>query len=113
MHDAIPETFDQAVTALESILGEESVALKQLDSRALDALAERKLALVEQLKNPPPDADVERLSRVRRTALENQMLLVHARDTVRGLLATMSGQPTSAHPMAPASVGPVRLDLRG
>ncbi len=111
-HDALGAR--QLLEELEVVLGEETLALRKLDGPELDRLADRKRAIEDGLKAAGPLAQADRAiaERVRHAALSNQMLLVHARDTVRGLIATMTGAPSMEHPLSRHSTAPVRLDVK-
>jgi hypothetical protein len=95
---------------LEQVLLEEARALKALDREGIDRAAELKAKLSEALAEArldlttAPRAAVERL---RRAALRNHVLLAHARDSVRHVLGTVSGRPSSP------VLGGLRLDVRG
>lgn len=106
---------------LEALLHTESAALKDLDRDALDAITDKKLTLFDCLRElraltPPTQDDRQQLERVKKLALDNQLLLVHARDTVRGIISTVLGNPeplpSSSH-AAPVPAGGVRLNVRG
>lgn len=93
------------------LLAAENAALRKLDRDALVDLAEKKLEVTEALKGLgsggfDPD-DKKQLEQLRASALQNQLLLVHARDTVRQVLDHVAGR--SGYPPA----GGLRLDLRG
>jgi hypothetical protein len=103
-----------ALDELSDLLTREATALRALDANALSAIAEQKVQLESRLiaLGPAQESDREALTQLRQRALENQILLVHARDTVRGLIATLGGgQPGVGAPGSSAM--PVRLDVRG
>jgi len=96
---------------LSALLAAENAALKKLDREALVDLAAKKLQVSEALKalgtvDYNPD-DKKQLEQIRAGALQNQLLLVHARDTVRQVIDQVAGR--SGFPAA----GGMRLDLRG
>jgi flagellar biosynthesis/type III secretory pathway chaperone len=83
-----------SLSELETILEEETVALRKLDRDAIDRIAAKKLALCDVLSAGPRGGDVPdpaQVARIRRLALHNQILLVHARDSVRGVLSILTG----------------------
>jgi hypothetical protein len=96
---------------LSSLLAAENVAVRNLDQDALVELAGKKLEVTEALKalgTAHLDLDdKQQLEQIRAGALQNQLLLVHARDTVRQVLDQVAGR--SGFPAA----GGMRLDLRG
>lgn len=82
---------------LNAVLGEldllllaESEALRKLDHRTLDELTNQKLDLLERLsrvdRSTASQEGVARLGRARELAFHNQLLLVNARELVRGVL---------------------------
>ncbi len=106
---------------LEELLLGESTALQNLDRESLDAITDKKLTLLGRLSSvsahaQPAPEDLPDLKRIRQLALANQLLLVHARDTVRGVLSLALGDagplPTPAFSTQPSSGG-VRLNVRG
>jgi hypothetical protein len=108
-----------ALGELEGLLLSESTALKGLDRDALDAITDRKLALFTKLASitqraRPGGEEKARLERIKRLALANQLLLVHARDTVRGVLNLATGEqlPAPAYSIHPTGGG-VRLNVKG
>ncbi|HEY3495644.1 MAG TPA: hypothetical protein VGK73_13195 [Polyangiaceae bacterium] len=108
--DAQTEALPALLVELEEVLRQETVALKKLDRMSIDRAVEQKLRLCEDiaksgLKLPAEYRDA--LERIRRTALKNQMLLAHARDTVRQVLGIATGQTASPF------FGGMRLDVRG
>ncbi|MEZ4224520.1 MAG: hypothetical protein R3B13_26455 [Polyangiaceae bacterium] len=105
---------NELLQALELILAEEHRALRKLDSAAIEKVAAQKVDLEVELANAGPltPTDKDLAQRVRRAALANQILLVHARDTVRGLVAAMTGTQPTAHPLARQSTAPARLNVK-
>jgi hypothetical protein len=104
------EALPPLLVELEALLQRETVALRTLNRTEIDQVSQQKLALCEDiaksgLKLPADYRDA--LERIRRTALKNQMLLAHARDTVRQVLGIATGQ--TATPF----IGGARLDVRG
>ena len=87
----IPSELTQTLCALEALHHVECQVLIRLDQAALDGITEQKLALCNRLtelsgKVPPKPADRELLQRVRRAALKNRVLAMHARDAVATIL---------------------------
>jgi hypothetical protein len=96
---------------LSVLVAAENVAVRKLDHDALVELAAKKLEVTEALKALGAASfdqnDKQQLEQIRAGALQNQLLLVHARDTVRQVLDQVAGR--SGFP----SSGGMRLDLRG
>jgi hypothetical protein len=109
------------LTDLERTLEVEASALRSLDRQGIDAAASRKVELDAELHSSSLDdlsqGDRPRLERIRRNALSNQLLLVHARACLQGVLSLATGLDLGpAYPAAPPSRSahaPVRLDVRG
>jgi flagellar biosynthesis/type III secretory pathway chaperone len=84
--------LDLVLDELQELLDEETAALRKLDHRTLDVLTARKVDLlseVGQLSRREARATTrQKLVRIRKLALENQLLMIHARDLVRGALET-------------------------
>jgi hypothetical protein len=85
----------------------------------LDELTDRKLLLWERLRDvttqvlPGPEERAS-LERIRRAALSNQILLHHARDAVRTILQTASGQAITTPSSRPGAIQDgLRIDFRG
>lgn len=121
---ALPATARGVLSALEQLLAQERKALVRLDRDAIEAFAAHKLELDSALRQlcqltPLELADRELLERVRHAALENQLLLAHARSCVQGMLSLLAphnapgysapghGSAGTAHPP------PMALNLRG
>jgi hypothetical protein len=104
---------------LEALHASEAVALRNLKRDVIDELTDRKLALWERLREilavVGPDAEHRAiLDRLKRAALHNQILLMHARDAVRSVLQDASGQSLSTPSNRPAAVQDgLRIDFRG
>jgi hypothetical protein len=117
--DAQKQELKATLEELESLHRDESLALRRLSRDQLDELTDRKLALWERLRvvssTTPPGADERAsLERIRRLALSNQILLHHARDAVRTILQTASGQVLSTPSNRPSVVQDgLRVDFRG
>lgn len=98
------------LSELEEVLSAETQALRKLDRPAIERAVADKLRLCEAIARHvgrPAASSRERLERIRRKALANQLLLAHARDSVRDVLALASGQTASAR------LGGLRVNLRG
>jgi hypothetical protein len=110
-------SIEDLLGEIERLLEVETEALKQLDRDRIEAAAEGKLAAFQSLeaalqKTPLIAAHRAQLERIKRAALKNQVLLVHARDCTRSVIALATGARPSLRPDAPEASG-VRLDLRG
>jgi hypothetical protein len=115
-----PGDLDDSLGELERLLEEETAALRELDRDAIDRIAQSKLVVCERLSarartNGPTSsaratADRSRLDRIRHKALYNQVLLVHARDSVRGVLALLTGETSGSS--RPGSSDGHRLSVR-
>jgi len=104
--EPLPSLFAE----LERVLVEEARALKKLDRDGIDRAAALKDKLCEQLALGKPTLTPGQrpaLERLRQAMLRNHMLLAHARDSVRQVLGTACGRPTSP------VLGGLRLDVRG
>ena len=112
----------EILIALERVLVEERSAIRKLDTAAIDAAATKKLEIEARLRASiangarPSIEDHRLLERVRACARANQLLLVHARACVRGVVSILSGQLPDAYP-APAAprpeVGALRVNMTG
>ena len=107
-----PATLRQAVDELGQLLSEETDALRRLDHQALESITERKTRLIASLSRVPrddPDLDTARaLAELRKHALSNQLLMIHARDLTQGVFDSMTGHSRGA----PRS-GARLLEVRG
>ena len=95
---------------LWTLLEEERAALVRLDRVAIDGFAARKLELDELLTKTVADhplgaAEKELLTRVRNGALDNQLLLAHARSCVQGVLSLLAPKNTPRY-TAPGHTAP-------
>lgn len=110
---------------LASVLDAERAALVSLDRLAIEGFAARKLELDQALLRATTQmklgaAEKALLEQVRQSALQNQLLLAHARSCVQGVLSlltpantpryTAPGHSPSAH--AAPDAPPVALNLR-
>lgn len=115
------DNVNAILVELENLLSEEHKALLALDRDAIESAGERKLTLDRRLRaaacSAPPRAEhLPALVRVKRAALRNQLLLVHARASVQSVLSMVSGTQLSTYPGAtPARAAPpaLRVDFRG
>jgi flagellar biosynthesis/type III secretory pathway chaperone len=104
------EALPPLLADLERVLVEESAALKRLDREAIERAAEAKERILVAVASSGMKLEAshrDAIERVRKHALRNQMLLAHARDSVRQVLGTASGRPSSP------VLGGLRLDVRG
>lgn len=88
----------RTVAALEALLTEERAAIRALDGPAVDHAASRKLALVEALRNFPPEAlraEGRHITRLVAQLRQNGVLLAHARDCLRDAVAARADRPLS------------------
>jgi hypothetical protein len=117
--EAQHQQLTKTLVELEELHRLEAAALRSLARDALDELTDRKLALWERLRAittevPPGAEDRALLERVRRAALLNQILLHHARDAVRNILQSASGQTLGTPSNRPGALqGGLRVDFRG
>jgi hypothetical protein len=116
------QPFDDLLRMLAATLEEERLALKRLDRPTIDACATRKLELGRVIQARSQELRPEHRDALRGLSLalrHNQVLLVHARDQVRGLVEMLRKDGSSIgalHAMGPRPSMPtrgVRLDLRG
>ncbi len=78
---------------LGDLLTKERAALERMDALGVETASAEKLRLLEQLESKDraeatPEA-LRELARLREVALENQLLLVHARDLLRGAVESL------------------------
>jgi flagellar biosynthesis/type III secretory pathway chaperone len=93
-HSELTETL----AALEALHEAECIVLTKLDRAALDGITEQKLALCERLQalaaeRPPAIEHKGSLDRIRRLAIKNRLLALHARDAVRTILSEAGFTP--------------------
>ncbi|HLV64319.1 MAG TPA: hypothetical protein VKY73_00840 [Polyangiaceae bacterium] len=108
------ETITQTLLDLERLLVEEDAALRRLDREAIDAITEKKLAVLpvlEGLQGRLGDSERPLLARIKERALSNQLLLVHARDSLQGVLELVTGGRRPGYAPEIARTG--RLSVRG
>ncbi len=115
-----PDELELTLADLEALQLRETEVLRAMDREALDALTELKSALSERLREvvqrtPVAERHRPALERVRKQATLNQLLLVHARDTVRTILSEATGASFEPHPPNRRVVGQegLRLNVRG
>jgi hypothetical protein len=117
--DAQKQELKATLDELETLHRDENRVLRRLSRDELDELTDRKLALWERLRAvtaevPPGPDERASLERIRRAALSNQILLHHARDAVRTILQTASGQALVTPSNRPSAVQDgLRVDFRG
>ena len=112
------ESVSVILDELEGVLREEHKALRTLDHEGIERAAQAKLALDARLRaadSRKTAADIPQLKRVRRLALDNQLLTVHARACLQGIIAMVTGEapatyPGGTHRRAPTA--PFRLSVR-
>ena len=116
MHEILKE--------LEHVLVEERSAIRKLDTSNIELAATKKTELEAKLsaaiaagKKATKD-DHAVLERVRQAARANQLLLVHARACIRGVVALVSGKmpeayPTVAAPAAAVGAPAIRVNMTG
>jgi hypothetical protein len=117
--DAQNQELKATLVELEQLHQAEAVALRRLSKDEIDSLTDRKLAAWERLRaiaalSPPRAEDRAALERVRRAALLNQILLHHARDAIRNILQSASGQALVTPSQRPVAVQDgLRVNFRG
>lgn len=86
------EALDGVLEELEQLLDQETAALRKLNHQEIEQLTARKVMLLGRAsqanRGGVNSTTLARLSRIREVALSNQILMVHARDLVRGVLQT-------------------------
>lgn len=99
---------------LERLLMDEHEALKKFDHEAVGRLSLEKLEVANHLGSlgKPAKQHGPLIERIRERALMNQLLLVNARDCVRGIIELATGSVQAGYgserPQTPA-----RLNIRG
>ncbi len=105
----LPEFGGDPIADLEALLEAEQRFLSRLDADGIEAVAKRKEELLPLLADARAQGvDLERLTRVRELAVRNQLLMVHARETVGTIVTTARtgrGPTGSARPPVPAGPG--------
>jgi hypothetical protein len=100
---------------LERLLLDEADALKRMDRAAIDQFTEQKLALsqeIGELGAPAPE-HLELVARVKSRVMLNQMLLVSARDCIRGVIELATGSVVTGGYSGERLPGRPRLSVRG
>jgi hypothetical protein len=112
--------LERVLQELEKLLPLEETALLELDEEAIEASTGIKETLFDQLRRAleterPTPQHRARLEQLRAAQLKNQLLLVHARDAVRGALSLALGQSTPARftPAANRPTDAAVLSVRG
>ncbi len=111
------ESVSIILDELEHVLREEHDALRKLDYEGIERASVQKLALDTRLRaadGTKTAADVAKLTRVRRMALDNQLLIVHARACLASVIGMVTGE-TPTYPGATprrTQVGPMRFSAR-
>jgi len=105
-----PNSLGEVVDELDSLLNEETEALRLLNHESLNEITDRKVHLLRRLelcRGQKEDQELGlKLKGVRERVLMNQVLMVHARDLSQGVIDTL--RPHQAH------VGGARLfEVRG
>jgi hypothetical protein len=116
--DAQKNQLQATLDELEQLHRDEAIALRRLSKGEIDELTDRKLGLWERLRavsaeSPPGPEHRAALERIRRAALMNQILLHHARDAVRTILQSASGQALTPTIRPSAVQDGMRVDFRG
>jgi flagellar biosynthesis/type III secretory pathway chaperone len=114
-----PHPARALLTQLAELLEAERQALVELDRDAIEDFAQRKLeldqALTEMVRERAlTEHEQPLLSRVRERALQNQLLLAHARSCVQGALSLLSPTRSPGYTVgpSPSSPPPVAVDFR-
>ncbi len=111
--------FRAMLEELEALLLDERKALEKMDTKRVKALTDRKheidveLRAVVQRGVKSDDAIRGRIERVKKHALENQLLLAHARACVRGAISLITGRSVTPFPGGQSAISPIRVDIRG
>lgn len=101
MNNEKPTAFYTLLQEMEATLLSERDALRRLDREEIERLSERKLQIDGDLRlavdgYEPRDADRELLTRIRFAAHVNQLLLVHARNCVQGVIGLFTGERSAS-----------------
>jgi hypothetical protein len=110
----------ETLSALEALHEAECIVLTKLDRAALDGITEQKLLLCERLQalagsSPPSAQHRGPIERIRRLALKNRLLALHARDAVRTVLSEAGfGPPLQFGSQRPTAIQDgVRVNWKG
>ena len=83
----LPPLGDDPIGDLEALLAVEHQYLSRLDVDGIEAVAQRKAELLPALEHlSTSEQDKARLIRVRELVIRNQLLTVHARETVGNIV---------------------------
>lgn len=114
------DNLDRTLLELELLHDREAVVLRGMQKDAIDAITDEKNELCDRLREltaqtPLSERHRSVLDRIRKRATLNQLLVIHARDAVRTILAHASGTPMEAMPGArkPTLQDGLRLNVRG
>jgi len=93
--------LDRTLLELETLHQREAEVLRAMRQDAIDAITDQKTELCDRLREltartPLSDRHGPVLARIRKQATLNQLLVVHARDAVRTILALASGNPNES-----------------
>lgn len=108
------ETPESIFDRFEVILEEERAALRSLDGTRVDAIADEKTALLQDLQSHGLIGRADMAPRLRRLSSSlrrNAVLLAHARDCLRDVLSVIHGAPGVGSLML--SDRPARVSVRG
>jgi len=83
-------TAEDILQQLEALLDEEQAAIVRIDGPAVEAIANRKLALVEALRAADPGPQAESLRHLGRRLRHNGVLLAHARHCLQDVVQTLA-----------------------
>ncbi len=113
MHEEAGAVLDE----LEQLHARETEALRRMDAALIDELSSIKETLCERLGALSAALLPEhrpKLERIRAHAARNQLLIVHARDSVRTILSQATGMSFDAFPGArrPSTHEGIRLNVR-
>jgi uncharacterized protein YicC (UPF0701 family) len=117
---ALANELDLTLAALEDLQSREGLALRSMNSEALDQLSSEKEQLAKRVQELRGRGALharhrEPLERIRRQGSLNQLLLVHARDVVRTILSQATGTSFDPFPgnRRTTSQEGLRLNVRG
>lgn len=87
---------EEILRQLDALLDEEQAAIVRIDGPAVEAIANRKLALVEALRGVDPGPEAEALRHLGRRLRHNGVLLAHARHCLRDVVQTLAAPGPAA-----------------
>lgn len=121
--DPSESNLERTLSDLEAVLADEWTALRKLDRDRIELAATRKLELNERLRKafdaaPKPTSELRgRIEKLKQAALMNQMLIAHARSSLRGAIGAAIGDAALYTPSAPKGAAPrgtaYRMNVRG